>query len=165
LASRSYTLALSDDLLYVTYATDVLLSNPDSRVIRTTPPLLLSGFPRNYSIRHITVGYNFQLYCTYAINFLSVAAVLYPAAMLPPPQFHPTAAHFLPFPMFKVRESLNSNRKSNKYSLNSTDFQTPAVYNHYSPLYHQKAERIKQSLEAVVNWHLIARNPGFQSHR
>lgn len=102
---------------------------------------------------------------THTINFLLVVAVLYPVAMPPPRQFHPTAAHFLPFPMFKVRESLNWNRKCNKYSLNSTDFQTPAVYNLYSPLYHQKAERIKQSLEAVVNWHLIARNPDLQSHR
>jgi hypothetical protein len=124
-------------------------------------------------IRHITGRYSFELYCTHAhthththtINFLLVVAVLYPVAMPPPRQFHPTAAHFLPFPMFKVRESLNWNRKCNKYSLNSTDFQTPAVYNLYSPLYHQKAERIKQSLEAVVNWHLIARNPDLQSHR
>jgi len=126
----------------------------------------LEQFPIAFvSIRSITVGCSFPFHCTYTINFLLVAAVLYPAAMLPPPQFHPTAAHFLPFPMFKVRESLNWNRKCNKYSLNSTDFQTPAVYNHYSPLYHHRAERIKQSLEAVVNWHLIARNQDFQSHR
>lgn len=77
--------------------------------------------------------------------------------------FHPTTTHFLPSPLFKVRESLNWNRKCNKYSLNSTHFQTPAVYNHYSPLYHHKAERIKQSLEAAVNCHLIARNADFQS--
>jgi hypothetical protein len=37
-ALRSYTLALGDDFLYVTYTTEFALRGPDSRVMRTTPP-------------------------------------------------------------------------------------------------------------------------------
>jgi hypothetical protein len=54
---NNFTLALSDDFLHVTQTRNFPLGGPHFPVIRTNPPAILSGWPRNYcSVTYIRIS-------------------------------------------------------------------------------------------------------------